>query len=154
MTAVTLVILGSFVLWQVRPGGEPPTPSTGRGAPVGRVHDGATAAGAQAVGPAEALQGRSSYRTDTSDTLDETLAHLSATPAGPTRYLVASSERARALTALGLVADETVMVVSADEDAAQVQASVAQRGATVIDMRLPADVPSAACGTDRHQPAC
>jgi hypothetical protein len=54
-------------------------------------------------------------------------------------YLVDGLEAQRVLTDLGLGAHERVLVVTTDEDADQVRASQGQRGATVIDLRSPAE---------------
>jgi hypothetical protein len=64
-----------------------------------------------------------------------------------TDYLVASAAQERALTALGLVANESVVVVTTDEAAALVQARQDQLGATVIDLRTSAAGARGACGT-------
>ena len=62
-------------------------------------------------------------------------------------YLVESVEWQRALTALGLGADELVLVVTTDEDAAQVRMGQERPGVSVIDLRGRSVAPCAGEGT-------
>jgi hypothetical protein len=72
----------------------------------------------------------------------------------PTLYLVGSREQQQAQTALGLAANETVVVVTTNEEVAQVQEQHGPLGAAVIDLRPPAAATLQTCRAEVHQLAC
>jgi hypothetical protein len=137
MTAISLAVLGGFVLWQVRPSGdEAVAPAAGGITPPASVPALANGSGRSLTEQPR----RSGLHTNTSDTLDDALTELDGEQTAAVLrsvYLVGSEVAATAARQLAAGADQ-VHVVETEEDASQVRVGLSRPGTEIIDLRTPA----------------
>jgi hypothetical protein len=164
MTAISLVVVGGVLLWRAHSASEPATLTTTPTVTAGSQDEGVPPMGGLAERYRDQERGQLSSAPPFGDVaLTDRVQYAriaaaerteTAPTATPTLYLVGSSEQQQALTALGLAANETVVMVTTDDEVAQVKEQHGLLGAAVIDLRPPVVATHQTCEAEVHQLAC